>query len=50
MLVCVQCLPVREAGRQYHFTCTGRDVYGNINRDHELVLTSFFNYVVVPRL
>ncbi|CAE7600377.1 rsgI3 [Symbiodinium natans] len=37
-----------EAGRQYHFTCTGRDVYGNINRDHELVLTSFFNYVVDP--
>ena len=38
---------VPEAGRQYHFTCTGRDVFGNINRDHELKLTSFFNYVAV---
>ncbi|CAE7408572.1 amy, partial [Symbiodinium sp. CCMP2456] len=37
-----------EAGRQYHFTCTGRDVFGNINRDHELKLTSFFNYVADP--
>ncbi|CAE7185569.1 amy, partial [Symbiodinium pilosum] len=37
-----------QAGRQYHFTCTGRDVYGNLNRNHELKLTSFFNFVANP--
>ena len=44
---CCHVTSLPEAGRQYHFTCTGRDVFGNINRDHELRLTSFFNYVAV---
>eukprot|EP00434_Breviolum_minutum_P022456 symbB.v1.2.019822.t1/scaffold1639.1/size107980/2 len=37
-----------EAGTQYHFTCTGRDVFSNLNPDYQLQLTADFEYIQAP--
>ncbi|CAK9022053.1 Alpha-amylase [Durusdinium trenchii] len=32
------------AGTKYHFTCTGRDLFSNLNPDHELQLVAYFDF------